>query len=129
MLYRPKRRRRRGMAAVLAMLFLALLSTLAVAMYSTATTNVQIARNYTDQQKARSAAESGLRWTAWRFVKMARPKTTVGNITPAVATTLWPSIRTALINDMATMTTASERALTFDGTTLASNPIAVDETP
>lgn len=116
------------MAAVMAMIFLSLLATLSVAMYSTATMNVQTAKNYSEQQRARSTAESGLRWTAWRFTRMVRPKTTIGNITPAVAETLWPSIRTAIVNDFANVTTASERALTYDGTTLKSNPIAVDET-
>lgn len=117
------------MAAVVAMMFLALLSTLAVAMYSTATMNVQTSRNYADQQKARSAAESGLRWVSWRFVRMARPRTTVGNITPAAATSLWPAIRSAVAADFANMATASERPLTTDGATVRSNPIAVDETP
>ncbi|HEX8916122.1 MAG TPA: hypothetical protein VF796_27485 [Humisphaera sp.] len=110
------------------MLFLALLATLAVAMYSTATTNVQASRNYADQQRARSAADSGLRFMAWRFARMARPKTTIGNITPAVAASLWPSIRTSVANDFATRTTVGERALTWDGAKLSSAPIAVDET-
>lgn len=115
------------MAAVVAMLFLALLATLSVAMYSTATTNVQASRNYSEQARARSAAESGLRWMAWRFMRMNRPKTSIGNITPAVASTLWPSIRTAIVNDFASMSIASERTLTWDGTTLKTNAIAVDE--
>lgn len=124
----PHRRRRTGVAAVTAMVFLTLLATLAVAMYATATTSVQIARNYNDQARARSAAESGLRWMTWRFTRMTRPRTTVGNITPAVASTLWPSIRTAVINDMANMTTAAERPVTYSGSSLTTAPVAVDET-
>jgi hypothetical protein len=123
-----KKHRRRGFVAVVAMIFLTLLATLSVAMYATATLNVQTARNYTDQQKARSVAESGLRWMSWRLTHMTRPKTAIGNITPTVAASLWPSIRTAVINDFATLSTASERPMTYDGTTLSSSPIALDET-
>ena len=47
---------------------------------------------YTVVVRARDAAESGLRWISWRFVKMNRPKTATGNITSAVADTLWPTI-------------------------------------
>src|SRR4051812_40788470 len=118
------RSERRGAAAVLAMLFLVLFTTLATAMYSMSSLNVQGADSLADGDKARGAAESGLRWTAWRFVRMARPKTTIGNITPAVATTLWPAIRTSLVNDFATMSTAAERTLAWDGTTLTSPPIS-----
>lgn len=119
---------RTGVAAVTAMIFLSLLATLAVAMYSTATMNVQTSKNYSDQQRARSMAESGLRWMGWRFTRMARPKTTIGNITPAVATSLWPSIRSAVTADLANMSTTSERTVSWDGTTLTSAPIASDET-
>src|SRR4051812_48505657 len=119
---------RRGYVAVVAMMFLTLLATLSVAMYATATMNVQISRNYSEQQHARSIAESGLRWMSWRFTHMARPKTTIGNITPTVATALWPSIRTAIINDFATLTNAAERPLVWNGTTLTSASIAADET-
>ena len=45
------------------------------------------------------AAESGLRWMQYRFLKMQRPKTTAGNITPTVAATLWPTLQTAIAND------------------------------
>src|SRR4051812_8743166 len=109
--------RRRGMTAVLAMFFLALAATLAVAMYIAATTTTASASNMIESERARSAAESGLRWMGWRFLKMTRPKTTIGTITGSVASTLWPSIRTAISNDLATMLTASERPTTWDGTT------------
>ena len=120
------RSRRHGATALIAMLFLVIFTTLATAMYSMCTLNVQAADNLAESDKARSSAESGLRWVAWRFVRMARPKTTVGNITSGVAATLWPSIRTAIISDFSTMFTTSERTLTWDGTTLTSNSIATD---
>ena len=96
------------------------------ATYSMATLNVQGADNLADADKARGAAESGLRWMASRFVKMARPKTKIGQITPAVATTLWPSIRASVAGDFAAMLTSGERTLTWDGTTYTSSPIATD---
>ncbi|HEY7115577.1 MAG TPA: hypothetical protein VH475_03265 [Tepidisphaeraceae bacterium] len=120
------RSRRHGATAVIAMLFLVLISTLAVAMYPMATLNVQAADNMAENDKARAAAESGLRWMAWRFVKMTRPKTTVGNITAATAASLWPSIRSSIANDFSTMLNSGERTLTWDGTTYRSASIATD---
>src|SRR5215467_4039816 len=102
-LRRKLRRNRRGAAAMLAMLFLVIFSTLAVGMYSMTTLNAQSADSLADNDKARAAAETGLRWMSWRFVKMVRPKTTIGNITPAVATTLWPTIRASIITDFSAM--------------------------
>ncbi len=117
---------RQGAAALLAMLFLVLLATLSVAMYEMGALNLQGARNLSEAGRASQAAESGLRWMAWRFVKMSRPKTTIGNITPAVAAGLWAPIRTSLQSDFATMMTASERTLSGSGTTLTSNAIKLD---
>jgi hypothetical protein len=120
-------RPRRGAAAVLAMLFLVLFTTLATAMYTMSSLNVQGVDALSDGDKARAASESGLRWAASRFVKMARPKTTVGSITASVSDTLWPAIRTSIQNDVNTMLTSGERAMTWDGTTLTSSTIAVDK--
>src|SRR3954451_11229371 len=111
-----RRRRRRGMTAVLAMMFMMLAATLAVGMYALATMNTQSGRSFADADRARMLAESGLRWMSWRFMMMNRPKTTIGAITPTVADSLWPSIRTSITNDLANMVTLSERTTTFDGT-------------
>ena len=119
---------RRGATAVLAMLFLVILGSLSVAMYAMATTNVQAARNFSDGDRARATAESGLRWTAWRFNRMQRPKTRIGNITAEVAEGLWPTLRTSIANDYATLTNAAERKVTWDPNTetLSSAPIAAN---
>ncbi len=119
-------RARCGAVAVLAMLFLVLLGTLSLAMYTLATVNVQSAMNLSDVSKARSAAESGLRWMSWRFTRMARPRTAIGSITAAVAESLWPSIRSSIQSDLASMLTAAERPVTFDATTLTTASIAVE---
>src|SRR4051812_39218286 len=92
--------RRRGMTAVIALMFLSLMTVLALAMYAASTTSTATASNAIHGDRARAAAESGLRWVSWRFLKMNRPRTTIGNITPTVATNMWPSIRTALDSDL-----------------------------
>jgi Tfp pilus assembly protein PilX len=120
--------RRRGAVAVIAMIYLTLLATLALAMYAMSSINVETANNLDSAENARTIAESGLRWMQYRFVNMTRPKTTIGNITSSVANSLWPAIRTAITNDLAGMLNASERPVTFANNVLKTSPIAVDDT-
>ncbi|HEV8605962.1 MAG TPA: pilus assembly PilX N-terminal domain-containing protein [Tepidisphaeraceae bacterium] len=120
---------RRGAVAALAMIYLMLFGTLAVAMYSMSTLNSQTAANYSDFDKARGAAESGLHWIEYRFTRMARPKTLIGNITPTVANNLWPSIRTSITTDLNTLFVASERPTQFTNNHLLTSWIATDNTP
>src|SRR5262245_55256387 len=123
-----QQRKRLGMTAVMAMMFLTMATTLGLAMYAASTTSTASAANLLEADRARGAAESGLRWAAWRFVKMTRPHTSTGNITAAVAQTLWPSIRTSVTNDYAAMLSSAERTLTWDGTKLTSSMIATGNT-
>src|SRR4051812_26216347 len=97
-------RNRRGAAAVLAMLFLVIFSTLTVAMLSLSTSNTESASNLSDVARAQDAAESGLRFMQYRIMKMQRPKTTAGNITSTVAASLWPSLQTAISDDFSKAT-------------------------
>src|SRR6476661_1845 len=69
---------RRGVTALLAMLFLILITTLTLAMFHVAAGNVQTSANYSDLTRAQQAAESGLRWTAYRFASMSRPRDLAG---------------------------------------------------
>lgn len=129
------RARARGAAALLAMLFLVLMTTLTVAMFTMATTNVQSAYNLTDVSRAQASAEAGARFMAYRFSHMTnRPKTSSGNITQTVATTLWPTIQQAIIDDFSKdtingvtnynkMQTAAERTWTVSGSKMTSNAI------
>lgn len=117
---------RRGVTAVLAMLFLVIFTTLAVAMFGMSSMNIQTASNLSETDRARAAAESGLRWVSYRFVKMARPKTTIGNITADVADDLWPSIRDAIEDDLATLLVSAERPVTLSDTSITSSSIAID---
>ncbi|MCS7033161.1 MAG: hypothetical protein NZ561_04095, partial [Phycisphaerae bacterium] len=119
--------RRRGAAAVLAMMFLTIFVTLALAMYTQATLNVQSAHNLSDLDRARAAAESGLRWMQYRFVKMDRPKTTVGNITASHAAALWPTLVSRIQSDFQNLNTPAERVLTVNGNTIDSAAIRVDD--
>ena len=120
-------RRQRGAAALMAMLFLSIFATLAVAMVGMSSINMQSASNLADVERARAVAESGLRWQAQRFIRMTRPRTTIGNITPAVADSLWPSIKTAIRNDYALMSLAAERAAPVDnGDSITAPEIALD---
>lgn len=82
-------RGRRGVTALLAMLFLILITTLTLAMFHVASGNVQTSSNFSDLTRAQQAAESGLRWTAFRFATMPRPRELAGTITPAIAANIW----------------------------------------
>ena len=81
--------RRRGVTALLAMLFLMLITVLSLAMFHVAGNNVQTSANYSDLSRAQAAAESGLRWTTYRFATMGRPRDLAGTITPAIAASIW----------------------------------------
>ena len=83
-----KHAKRSGMTAVLAMMFLTMATTLGLAMYAASTTTTASAANLLEADRARGAAESGLRWAAWRFVKMTRPHTTTGSHNPDEAMSL-----------------------------------------
>ena len=121
------RGRRGGYAAVLAMLFLMLMSTLAIAMVGMSTSNVQSASNLANAARARAAAESGLRWQAYRFQRMVRPRTLAGVIDADVANSLWPDVKTAVKNDYATLLAAADRLPPVDqGARLVGSPVALD---
>src|SRR5688500_10531598 len=122
------RRSRRGAAAVLAMLYLSLLGTLTVAMYAMANMNVQTSVNHRDVERARAVAESGLRWMEYRFLKMDRTKTTVGNITGTVADTLWPLIQDDVEDDLLFITNSSEPPVRYEADgSITTSPIRLDD--
>jgi Tfp pilus assembly protein PilX len=75
------RRSRRGIAAVLVMLYLSLFATLALGFYAGVTTSIRIARNDQHNAKALLAAESGLQFMRYHLanVSIAPDSTTVLN--------------------------------------------------
>ncbi len=105
-------RSRRGSTAVLAMIFLMLISALSLGMFAMGTMNVQGAANQTDAAKARANAESGLRWMVYRFQRMPRPKTQSGVITAGVMDAIWVNLQTKVASDLSKMLISGERALT-----------------
>lgn len=81
--------RRRGMTAVLAMLFLMLFSALAIGFYSSTTMSVQVAKNERASSDAMMAAESGLQFMRYQLgnVNIA-DGTTDANLLSALASEL-----------------------------------------
>ncbi|MDP9175400.1 MAG: hypothetical protein M3O30_16280 [Planctomycetota bacterium] len=119
-------KRRHGLASVMAMLFLVLFTILSLAMFRLSTLNTASAENLGDAERARAAAESGVRWMSYRLEHMNRPKTTLGNITAATANALWPAITSAIQTDFANNLNAPEKTVTISGTLLQTAPITID---
>jgi Tfp pilus assembly protein PilX len=69
----PARRRRRGLASVLAMLFLVLFATLAVGFSAATSMNAQISRNERALQQAESAADGGMQFIRYQLGQMTLP--------------------------------------------------------
>ncbi|MFT3788870.1 MAG: hypothetical protein QM770_22315 [Tepidisphaeraceae bacterium] len=119
---------RRGAAAVLAMLFMVVATTLVVGMYSMTRLNAQSTRNGADAERALAAAQSGLDWFAWRLTQIPRPATTSGTVTTSVADTLWPTLKTNIAADFTAMTLASERTTTSTTSSITSSSINTGDT-
>ncbi|MEM7807847.1 MAG: hypothetical protein AAF561_07035 [Planctomycetota bacterium] len=83
-------RPRRGAAAVLAMIYLVLLSGLATAMYHVSAMNSRGSAVVADALRARSLAESGLRWQAARLADAdLRPRISTGQLSIDDASAVW----------------------------------------
>jgi hypothetical protein len=119
--------RRRGAAALLAMIFLTLFTTLTLAMYTMATLNVRSASNLSDVEKARTLAESGLRWQAYRFIHMNRPKTTVGNLSKDLLDeTIWPQIKSAIVADYQSLPSPGVGTITVSDNSVSMTGMSID---
>jgi len=77
--YSPGNSRRRGLASVLAMLFLVLFSTLAVGFYAATTLSAQVAKNERSLTTAQSAAESGMEFMRYQLGIITVPPGTPSN--------------------------------------------------
>ncbi|HZN65620.1 MAG TPA: hypothetical protein VFB66_09975 [Tepidisphaeraceae bacterium] len=96
--------RRAGTIALITMLYLILLGTLTLAMFVSATTNVQTSENFSRVARAQASAETGLRWMDFRFRQMTtRPKTDKGTVSKDTGKVLWPALRDAIAADLATV--------------------------
>ena len=77
--YSPGNARRRGLASVLAMLFLVLFSTLAVGFYAATTLSAQVAKNERSLTTAQSSAESGMEFMRYQLGIITVPPGTPSN--------------------------------------------------
>jgi len=102
-------RSRRGIAAVLAMLYLVLFSTLALGFYAATTTAVQVVGNERRSALAQMAAESGMDFVRYQLSHVTIPH---GTAPSALFSTIYASLQTQL-NDTGNLTTISN-----DGTTI-----------
>lgn len=78
--YSPGNTRRRGLASVLAMLYLVLFSTLAVGFYAATTLSAQVAKNERSLTTAQSAAESGMEFMRYQLGVITVPPGTPSNL-------------------------------------------------
>ena len=86
---RSTARNRKGLASVLAMLYLVLFSTLAVGFYEATSLSAQVSRNEMGMEMGRSAADSGLQYMRYQLGSMMLPPgTNSGNLLTNVATAL-----------------------------------------
>jgi len=108
------------------MLYLTLFTALTVAMFEMSTLNIQSAENLSQVERARSLAESGLRWQGYRFNRMARPKTTVGNLDQAVVDALWPSIKSAVQSDWTGLASPGVGTISSSTNWIAMNGMAIE---
>ena len=83
-----RRSRRRGMAAVIAMLYLTLFSALAVGFYSASSLNGQISRNQKQLELAQAAADAGTQFMRYQLGVMNLPTINTATLLQDVATAL-----------------------------------------
>ena len=83
---------RRGAVVVLAMVFIAVFSALAVAMVTVSGSNLQMASNQHKLNGALQAAQSGLECARYLVKTVALPQTNVNYVTDAQANQVWSNL-------------------------------------
>lgn len=100
--------KRRGSAMVLSMIFIAIFSSLAVAMATLSGTNVQIAENHRKVGTTRACADSGLEVVRYWMSQIAISGTTEADARfSAIATSLQEALADAGVTNFSTVTTNS----------------------
>jgi len=84
------------MTSVLAMLFLVIVATLAVGMFSMTTMGTESSDNLRHVDRSQASAETGMRWIIHRFKSMNRPFSDKGQIHPPEADRLFDLIAAEL---------------------------------
>lgn len=119
---------RRGSAAVMAMVYLSLMSVLALAISSMASLNTQTTYNYDGIERARANAETGLRWIGWRFQRVSLPRSIVGDISKndTEAQSLWGQIKAAVKSNLSDMGAAVVAQTAINVGTQNTDPLIID---
>ena len=95
--YHTQHNRQRGAAAVLAMMFLVIFSSLATAMAIVSQGNLTTADSSLKINRSLAASETGMRFMVYRLNEVTQDiKTRVGEIDSSTAATLWGEVRTDL---------------------------------
>jgi len=89
---RQVRSDRRGMVVVLAMIFIAVFSALAITMATVSGSNLQVASNQHKVNAALHAAESGLECARYMVGAVTLPETNVNYVTDAQANQVWSNL-------------------------------------
>ncbi|MDH3584348.1 MAG: hypothetical protein OER86_09050, partial [Phycisphaerae bacterium] len=96
-----KNTRNRGVAAILAMMFLVIFGSLTAAMAIVAQGNIRTATTYQRVNRSMATAETGVRFFNYRLSQIAATVTTdKGVIDEGLADQLWPLLRDEIINQM-----------------------------
>ncbi len=118
--------RRRGAAAILAMMFLVIFGALATAMAIVAQGNLSTADSHLKINRTLAAAETGMNFVMYRLNKVCIGITTTsGLIDDTNAPTLWNSVRAAMLTSLAGEVHHLKAPYEV-GTTLVIGPVAVE---
>ncbi|MFI5381133.1 MAG: hypothetical protein ACHRHE_17690 [Tepidisphaerales bacterium] len=102
---------RRGVASVLAMMYLVLFSTLALGFYAATTTTVQTSDNYKRIAEAHNAAEAGMQFMRYQLGMMSIPASTPQN-------QLFAAVYTQLQNQINNTGNLAGGTISSDGVTI-----------
>jgi len=118
---------RRAVVSVTAMIYLILISALAMAMASMTGLNTKTAYNHDAIERARISAETGLRWLSWRLQRIEMPTTSQGSLTATLAGDLWSkggkSIMMMMQKDVQDL--SPKASCTSKGSVLEIGPVAL----
>src|SRR5687767_3309077 len=117
---RQRSRRRRGVASMLAMLYLMLFSTLALGFYTATTMAAQISRNERGMAEAQHAAESGLRFMRYKLAQVTVPPYTKDADVPA-------EIYEDLVQILEKSDNLASRPITASGSTISIPAITLSD--
>lgn len=111
------RRACHGMAAAMSLMFVTITAVLAVGLFAGASGNLMSSDRLSEASRAAAAADSGLRYFAWRIAEADMPVVPQGTIDADLAATLWPTIAANIVSELSSLTTADNQGVTYDSDT------------